>query len=70
MYFQNYILCAFLSISHAKPIVEDDMIFSRKQMHHLTDTGNRNVLEWNKYYWPKSTLVYSFAKTLGECVEI
>lgn len=68
MYFLHYILCAFVSISHAKPIVGDDMMLSRKQMHYLTNTGPRNVMEWNKYYWPKSTLVYSFRKGISECV--
>lgn len=64
----SYILCAFLSISHAKAPYESDMRLNEEQLLVLRGATARNIMPWSKYYWPSSTVVYTFGDGLSKCV--
>lgn len=69
----NFYYCIFFVIlrqSQAAPIIEDDMELSPEQIGILEGFGQRNVISWSEYYWPKKTLVYRYKKNLCKCVRV
>lgn len=69
MFFQHFFFCAFLTLSHALPILQDDMQLTINQLNYLKgNIKSRNALTWSQYYWPNSTLVYSIGKGISKFV--